>query len=146
MASQPAWTSRYKFVRGAVVSRSHLSHICFQFKQNTYDVTTWDSYPVILGGNSSIENFYNDPRVKEKLHAPEDVHWMGCIPGAGRRRLQKGRRSLSLLEHDQPMSTVPYLAEMLDAGKCYQSGDLCRGTFLLRLSDERTGMCVQLNQ
>ncbi|CAB9499247.1 Pheromone-processing carboxypeptidase KEX1 [Seminavis robusta] len=82
---------------------------------NAYDVTTWDGYPVILGGNSSIENFFNDPRVKEKLHAPEDVFWRGCIPGAGR-RLQEARRFLGLLENDQPMSTVPYLAEMLDGG------------------------------
>jgi hypothetical protein len=84
--------------------------------QNTYDVTTWDSYPVILGGKSSIENFFNDPRVKEKLHAPQEVYWTGCIEGAGR-RLREGRRILtSLLENDTPMSTVPYLAEMLDAG------------------------------
>ena len=47
---------------------------------NAYDVTTWDGYPVILGGNTStIDNFFNDPRVKEKLHAPKDVQWQGWI-------------------------------------------------------------------
>ena len=84
--------------------------------QNTYDVTTWDSYPVILGGKSSIKNFFNNPRVKEKLHAPHDVYWTGCIKGAGR-RLGHGSCILTLLfDHDTPISTVPYLAKTLDAG------------------------------
>lgn len=58
-----------------------------------------------------MARFFNDPRVKTALHAPLNVHWAGCIPGAGRRR-----RKLSLLEHDQPESTLPYIAELLDAG------------------------------
>jgi hypothetical protein len=90
---------------------------------NTYDVTTWDSYGVLLGGNNSIAVFFNDPRVKEKLHAP-DILWQGCIPGAGRRRERKlAQREVQreeqqqrelLLEQDRPKSTAPYIAELLD--------------------------------
>lgn len=72
-----------------------------------YDVTTWDPYAVILDGNTTIQNFFQNRRVQELLHAPTDVVWLGCIPGAGRRRL-------SLLEQDRPISTLPYIAELLD--------------------------------
>ena len=100
---------------------------------NTYDVTTWDPYSMITHGDTALERFYNDPRVKEKLHAPTDVEWRGCIEGAGRRRRHRsrqrrtweqsavnaipaGRRDLLLLDHDRPISTAPYLAELLDGG------------------------------
>ena len=49
--------------------------------------------------------------MKRALHAPEDVQWYGCIPGAGRRRLVA-----DLLAHDEPVSTLPYIAELLDGG------------------------------
>jgi hypothetical protein len=84
--------------------------------QNTYDVTTWDPYAIFHDESSSIVKLFNDARVKEALHAPLDTEWSGCIPGAGRRRLSKRHRSLGMLEHDQPESTLPYIAELLDAG------------------------------
>ena len=105
-----------------VVSANDISGL--EFGPNAYDVTTWDSYDALLWGNNSIVRFFNDPRVKEKLHAPQDVVWQGCIPGAGRRRRRlvedessssRGHRGL-LLDHDQPVSTVPYMAELLDDG------------------------------
>jgi len=92
--------------------------------QNVYDVTTWDPY-AILAGDNSINHFYNNPVVKDKMHAPVNAYWLGCIPGAGRRLLvvqqdeSKGRhRELmaSLLIHDAPISTIPYVAELLDGG------------------------------
>jgi len=89
-------------------------------------VTTWDPYAIILGGESSVEDFFNKPRVKEVLHAPAETYWLGCIPGAGRRRLQRRQEQTprgllrhlmsSLLINDQPESTVPYIAELLDGG------------------------------
>jgi len=103
-----------------------------EYGPNAYDVTTFESYDTLLFGNNSIVRFFNDRRVKEKLHAPLDTLWRGCIPGAGRRRrLRNGQeqeqdpgdtllhhyisRHLSLLEHDRPISTLPYMAELLDA-------------------------------
>lgn len=84
---------------------------------NIYDVTTWDPYAILTGDNS-ISRFYNNPAVKEKMHAPADTFWRGCIPGAGRRRLQQESRNLmaSLLIHDKPLSTVPYIGELLNGG------------------------------
>jgi len=79
---------------------------------NQYDVTTWDPYTTILPGNTTIQNFFNNKDVKRVLHAPEHVKWLGCIPGAGRRR----RLVASLLEQDRPVSTLPYIAELLDGG------------------------------
>ena len=55
----------------------------------------------------------NLPGVKKALNAPEDVEWTGCMPGAGRRR----HLASTLLIHDQPVSTLPYIADLLDAGK-----------------------------
>jgi carboxypeptidase C (cathepsin A) len=80
-----------------------------------------------LGGSSSVEEFFNKPEVKEILHAPASTYWQGCIPGAGRRRLNRRekveqnrgvmrRLIASLLENDRPESTVPYIAELLDGG------------------------------
>src|SRR3569623_1802577 len=71
---------------------------------NTYDVTTWDKYAMIQHGNQTLERFYNNPLVKAKLHAPEQVAWRGCIEGAGRRRRleSSSSRNLLLLDHDRP--------------------------------------------
>ena len=78
---------------------------------NTYDVTTWDKYPVLTSEDTvtTFELFFNDERVKEALHAPSAVQWRGCIPGSGRRR-----RRLMLLDNDRPISVAPYLAELMD--------------------------------
>jgi carboxypeptidase C (cathepsin A) len=84
---------------------------------NTYDVTTWDPYRIIGSDyNSSNQLFFNNPRVKELLHAPADTVWMGCLPGSGRRRRRDRRRRKLILDDDRPLSTVPYIAELLDAG------------------------------
>jgi Serine carboxypeptidase len=95
---------------------------------STYDVTTWDTYHTLQHGDNIDQingRFMNDPKVKELLHAPTNVTWHGCIPGAGRRRRRRlttatDDKSLlpgaTLLAHDQPESTVPYVAELLDAG------------------------------
>ena len=108
---------------------------------NTYDVTTWDNYPAVghpEDGNNTFERFLNNPKVKDALHAPQEIYWRGCIPGAGRRlkkaltgqrRRRRQRRNVSsddeaivesdpsqtgLLAQDRPVS-VPYVAELLDA-------------------------------
>lgn len=88
---------------------------------NTYDVTTWDTYPVLFDKNSTILQFYNNPKVKEILHAPIDVEFQGCIPGAGRRRRRMEKQETTnllpgelLLAHDKPDTVVPYVAELLD--------------------------------
>lgn len=87
---------------------------------NPYDVTTFDLYPVLFGSNTTMDLFYNDPKVKKALNAPDGTIWEGCIPGAGRRGLrQKHEASLPggvLLAHDQPESVAPYIAELLDSG------------------------------
>lgn len=65
-----------------------------------------------------MDQFYNNPKVKMALHAPQDVLWEGCIPGAGR-RLEESHGKLPgelLLAHDEPESVAPYIAELLDAG------------------------------
>ncbi|GKY92956.1 hypothetical protein MPSEU_000264400 [Mayamaea pseudoterrestris] len=79
---------------------------------NLYDVTTWDNYQVIQDGSTTINDFMNIPGVKKALNAP-DREWAGCMPGAGRRR----QLASTLLIHDRPLSTLPYIAELLDAGK-----------------------------
>jgi Serine carboxypeptidase len=96
---------------------------------NTYDITTWDPYGVILDGNTTFNLFFNDDRIKEILHAPLETEWAGCIPGAGRRRRRRLSSDVSsavddrqdhhrhlILENDRPISTIPYIAELLDAG------------------------------
>jgi carboxypeptidase C (cathepsin A) len=121
---------------------------------NIYDVTTWDSYQSLVANDNTNTLFLNNPKVKKLIHAPMNVSWQGCIPGAGRRR-RRQRRQLReknppypplddspaataaasstdsdgdsdgdesqlpgalLLKHDQPESTVPYVAALLDAG------------------------------
>jgi hypothetical protein len=94
---------------------------------NTYDITTWDPYGVILDGNTTFNLFFNDRRIKKILHAPLETEWAGCIPGAGRRRRLSAEPSDSfssashhrrhrklILENDRPISTIPYIAELLD--------------------------------
>jgi Serine carboxypeptidase len=78
--------------------------------------------------------FYNNPSVQKALHVEPSTFWIECMPGAGRRRrrrhrdrLYRHRRFLEedddkkellpgqiLLAHDQPISTVPYVADLLD--------------------------------
>ena len=79
---------------------------------NTYDVTTWDTYPVLVSDDeqNTFVRFFNNNTVKEALHAPPDVEWRGCIPGAGRRRLM-------MLDQDRPLSVAPYLAQLMDDAK-----------------------------
>jgi hypothetical protein len=108
-------------------------------------VTTWDNYDVIQDGATTINDFMNIPGVKKALNAPEDVQWTGCIPGAGRRR----RLESTLLIHDQPLSTLPYITELLEAGKrvLIYSGDrdlstCAQGTELLLNSMNWTGASV----
>ena len=99
---------------------------------NTYDVTTWDSYPVLLGRNGTIDNFFNNPEIRRAIHAPADfAAWEQCIPGAGRRRLgidvdERGKTTeddtatfhptdrMLLLEDDRPLSVMPWISELLD--------------------------------
>lgn len=99
---------------------------------NTYDVSTWDMYPVLLGRNGTIDNFFNNPEIREAIHAPTNVVlWEQCIPGAGRRRLSvddKGEMTMAdedaemshptdrmlMLEDDRPLSVMPYISELLD--------------------------------
>lgn len=88
---------------------------------NPYDVTTFDLYPILFDDNSTYYTFYNNPEVKKALHAPEDITWLGCLPGAGRRRKLQQRRRMgslpgkSLLAHDKPETMSPYMAELLEA-------------------------------
>jgi hypothetical protein len=112
---------------------------------NIYDVTTFDAYGTLSHvKNGTIEDstnsrFFNNARVKQALNAPDETLWMGCIPGAGRRRYLRAKEPVSpqendaadfiyevppeyypsepLLEQDRPISTAPYIAELLDDAK-----------------------------
>jgi carboxypeptidase C (cathepsin A) len=81
---------------------------------NTYDVTTFDTYPVLNSNNpdGAFMRFYNSPAVQKALNAPP-TDWRGCIPGSGRRL---SSRRLFLLDEDRPTSTAPYLATLMDEG------------------------------
>ena len=118
---------------------------------NTYDVTTWDTYPILNSDRipyGTFMNFFNTQAVQHALHAPTNITWRGCIPGSGRRRNRSRRRklevdsnerrngslryeegekadgklsrekerhrSLFLLDDDEPQSTAPYLATLMD--------------------------------
>jgi len=101
-------------IMGAVLSAAGAG-IFPDLMPNAYDVTTWDTYPVLDDPNSPYMHFYNDPAVKKALNAPEETTWHGCIPGAGRRRLEEDPLpGKLLLAHDTPISVVPYVAELLD--------------------------------
>jgi Serine carboxypeptidase len=92
-------------------------------KESLSRTTTWDTYPVIQGGNkTTTQLFYNDPSVQDALNAPHKF-WEGCMPGEGRRRMLKHfgrRRSIPpsvgqlMLDHDRPLSMLGYIAELLD--------------------------------
>jgi hypothetical protein len=73
---------------------------------------------VSLLPGGTLSSFFNDPVVRTSLNAPalEDLpHWEGCVPGAGRRRLEgTNQRELTVLDNDRPLSVVPFIAELLD--------------------------------
>lgn len=75
-----------------------------------------DNYPILNSPVTAATIFFNDPEVKKKLHVESvDKEWLGCIPGAGRRRLEEEMLpGQILLAHDEPESVTPYIAELLD--------------------------------
>lgn len=91
-----------------------------------YDVTTLDTYKLLNDHGNTNERFFNNRAARKKLHVPDDDDkpWMGCIPGAGRRRrrhLQEEDKDDSdvlpgmiLLKDDVPLNMAPYLGELLD--------------------------------
>ena len=81
---------------------------------NAYDITTWD--PNVDQITFSSEAFYNNPKVKEALHAPTNITWHGCQVGSGRRRRLEGRPRKLYMDNDEPVNVVPYVAKLLDAG------------------------------
>jgi serine carboxypeptidase-like clade 4 len=85
---------------------------------NAYDITTWD--PNVDQITFTSEGFYNTPAVIESLHAPTNITWHGCRWGEGRRRLvsaqQLEQHRRLYMDNDRPLSVVPYIAEVLDAG------------------------------
>lgn len=101
---------------------------------NAYDITTWD--PNVDQITFTSEAFYNRPDVKKMLHAPQNITWHGCRWGEGRRRhrsrqLLVGQNGDNLhlhsqverpharrlyMDNDRPLSVVPYVAELVDAG------------------------------
>jgi hypothetical protein len=89
------------------------------------DTTTWDPYDLINSHESTIYKFFNKKEVQRALNVPDDFDgtWMGCIPGAGRRRLQDKtsdlvrHRSLHLLDDDRPESMHDYMITLLDDAK-----------------------------
>jgi carboxypeptidase C (cathepsin A) len=89
------------------------------YEPNAYDVTTWDKYPQLNDPHGTAYTFFNDPVVRDALHFSSTTkEWLGCAPGAGRRRLEKNNRhSLNgntFLAKDKPASVTPYIAELLD--------------------------------
>lgn len=56
----------------------------------------------------TFANFFNTPEVKEALNVGQvEKEWMGCMPGAGRRKLD-------LLDNDEPVSMAAYMVDLLD--------------------------------
>lgn len=115
-------------IAGAILQAAGQNLWKGKLEPNTYDVTTWDTYPVIQDSNTTtFQLFYNNIDVQNALHAPNQV-WQGCIPGEGRRRRLKHigrrrRRQLQpeippigslMLDHDRPFSMLGYIAELLD--------------------------------
>jgi hypothetical protein len=69
--------------------------------------------------SGSINQFFNNPDVQKALNVPPRT-WVECIPGAGRRQRQLTKSKLPgqlLLSNDQPISVVPYVADLLDNAK-----------------------------
>jgi hypothetical protein len=79
--------------------------------------------------SGSIHQFFNNPNVQKALNVVPARPWVECIPGAGRRRRQLQQRTTPglkrqltklrlpgelLLDHDEPISVVPYVADLLD--------------------------------
>jgi len=83
---------------------------------NVYDVTTWDTYPILNDANNTFDVFMNKPEVRKALNVPDSIttEWLGCIPGAGRRLEEDILPGQVLLKYDKPESVVPYVAELLD--------------------------------
>lgn len=90
-------------------------YICAHTQHNTHTLRPISSYPFIFEPNGTFDKFFNSPRVQEILHAPQQ-HWSVCMPGQGRRRrrLESHGVKEKMLDHDQPVSVVPYIAELLD--------------------------------
>ena len=95
---------------------------------NMYDASTWDPYDLINKDDSTIPMFFNDKKIQKILNVPDDFEgpWMGCIPGAGRRRrleqVEKQHemlrhRVLHLLDQDRPESMHDYMITLLDDAK-----------------------------
>jgi carboxypeptidase D len=89
------------------------------YEPNAYDVTTWDNYPQINDPHGTAYQFFNNPDVRDVLHfSSTKKEWLGCVPGAGRRRLEKNdRQSLNgntFLANDNPVAVTPYIADLLD--------------------------------
>jgi carboxypeptidase D len=91
---------------------------------NAYDVTTWD--PNVDQITFTSEAFFNMPEVKEALHVLNKDHvWHGCQAGSGRRRLLSSGNSTTssdirgrklYMDNDRPLSVVPYIGSLVDAG------------------------------
>jgi len=87
-------------------------------RPNAYDVTTWDTYDILDNVDGTMARFFNNPAVQDALNIKPRRHWVECMAGAGRRRLDESDDlpGKILLAQDQPISVVPWMAELLDAG------------------------------
>jgi Serine carboxypeptidase len=83
----------------------------------------WDtlSSPMLDSPTAAIHQFYNHADVQKALNIPNPpVSWVECMPGAGRRRRLSHHHHIPLLpgqlllDHDRPISVVPYVADLLD--------------------------------
>jgi carboxypeptidase D len=107
-------------IAGAILKAAGQELWTGKFEPNTYDTTTWDTYPVIQGANTTtLQRFYNNKSIQRALNAPVGQFWAGCVEGAGRRRRlahigRRQQRQLIMLDQDRPLSVLPYLAELLD--------------------------------
>lgn len=84
---------------------------------NAYDVTTWD--PNVDQITFASEVFYNNPFVRNALHAPGDIVWHGCRQGGGRRLAEAGPHQMHrqlYMDNERPLSVVPYIADLVDDG------------------------------
>lgn len=99
---------------------------------NVYDTSTWDPYDLINNPKeSTIPRFFKNKEVQKILNVPDDFDgvWMGCIPGAGRRRRLEyveqqedtmkilRHRALHLLDQDRPESMHDFMVNLLDDAK-----------------------------
>lgn len=78
-----------------------------------------DNYPVLNTPVTATSKFFDNPKVRKEMHFESESvdSWLGCIPGAGRRRRLNEEPLLPgqiLLAHDEPESVAPYIAELLD--------------------------------